>query len=195
MDFPLQELIEGYPKAIAGICGGFVFLLACAAVQRLVALGNAARAAAGPSKSHASICKPPIGKPHSRNSKPPAASAYPPPTGRRPLTSLKRSASSLQRRSCAEGKAFEMPWSTARAAQILGEQETDVRINVQDAMLHEIRRLFSKTGETDAAMDLVVRTLLVQSPCREASFWQAMCEIRLACPRCGIDASAGRADG
>ena len=66
-----------------------------------------------------------------------------------------------------------------RAAQILDQPEHEVRMNVQSAMLREIRRLFSKTGETDAILDLIVRTLQVQAPCREASFWQAMCEVRL----------------
>ncbi len=66
-----------------------------------------------------------------------------------------------------------------RSAQILDEQEHEVRINVQGAMLREIRRLFSKTGDTDATLELIIRTLQVQSPCREASFWQAMCEVRL----------------
>lgn len=66
-----------------------------------------------------------------------------------------------------------------RAAQILDGHEHEVRMNVQSAMLREIRRLFSKTGETDATIDLIIRTLQVQSPCREAAFWQALCEIRL----------------
>ena len=65
-----------------------------------------------------------------------------------------------------------------RAAQILDEPEHEVRGNVQGAMLREIRRLFAKPGETHATIDLIVRTLKVQSPCREASFWQAMCQLR-----------------
>src|SRR5262249_10768905 len=55
-----------------------------------------------------------------------------------------------------------------RAAQILDEPEHEVRIKMQNAMLHEIRRLFAKTGETKAATDLVARALKVQAPCREA---------------------------
>src|ERR1051325_4037172 len=66
-----------------------------------------------------------------------------------------------------------------RAAQINEESETDVRMDIQAAMLRELRRLFSKQGENDAIMDLIVRILRIQAPCREASFWQAMCEIRL----------------
>lgn len=65
-----------------------------------------------------------------------------------------------------------------RAAELIDGPEHEVRMNVQAAMLAEIRRLFSRTGETEPILDLVVRTLQVQSPCREASFWQAMCEIR-----------------
>jgi tetratricopeptide (TPR) repeat protein len=65
-----------------------------------------------------------------------------------------------------------------KAANTLDQQEHEVRMGVQAAMLKEIRRLFSKTGETQAATDLIARTLAVQSPCREASFWQAMCDIR-----------------
>lgn len=65
-----------------------------------------------------------------------------------------------------------------QAAQILDQQEHEVRMDVQSAMLQEIRRLFAKTGETRATAELVIRTLHVQAPCREASFWQAMCDIR-----------------
>jgi tetratricopeptide (TPR) repeat protein len=65
-----------------------------------------------------------------------------------------------------------------KAARILDQQEHEVRSAVQNAMLKEIRRLFSKTGETENAASLIIRTLAVQSPCREASFWQAMCDIR-----------------
>jgi tetratricopeptide (TPR) repeat protein len=65
-----------------------------------------------------------------------------------------------------------------RAAQILDEPEHEVRVTVQNAMLREIRRLYAKTGETHATIDLIARTLKVQSPCREASFWLAMCQLR-----------------
>src|SRR5207344_1523988 len=53
------------------------------------------------------------------------------------------------------------------------------RMHVQAAMVNEIRRLFAKTGETQATSDLIILTLHIQSPCREASFWQAMCDIRM----------------
>src|SRR5947207_6569568 len=65
-----------------------------------------------------------------------------------------------------------------QAEKILEEPEHEVAMKVQSAMLREIRRLFAKTGETAATLDLIRRTLHVQSPCREASFWQAMCDIR-----------------
>lgn len=65
------------------------------------------------------------------------------------------------------------------AAKLLDEPEYEVRTSVQSAMVGEIRSLFAKHGQTDAVMDLIIKALMVQSPCREASFWQAMCEIRL----------------
>lgn len=65
-----------------------------------------------------------------------------------------------------------------RAAHMLDKPEHEVRLNVQNAMLREIRRLYSKPGETHATIDLVARTLKVQAPCREASFWLALCMLR-----------------
>jgi tetratricopeptide (TPR) repeat protein len=65
-----------------------------------------------------------------------------------------------------------------RAARHLDKAELDVRVNVQGAMLREIRRLFSRQGETAAVLDLIGRTLQIQSPCREASFWKALCDLR-----------------
>jgi hypothetical protein len=67
-----------------------------------------------------------------------------------------------------------------RVAAIRGEAETAAKMAVQSAMLEEIRRLFAVTtiGDNVAVHDLVARTLLVQSPCREASFWQALCFVR-----------------
>jgi tetratricopeptide (TPR) repeat protein len=65
-----------------------------------------------------------------------------------------------------------------QAAKILDKPEHEVRMNVQSAMLREIRRLFAKSGETEATLDLIRRALQVQTPCREASFWQAMCDVR-----------------
>jgi len=65
-------------------------------------------------------------------------------------------------------------------AQLLGEPEIEAKVAVQAAMLEEIRRLFSVTtlGDNKAVHDLIERALLVHSPCREASFWQALCFLR-----------------
>src|SRR5262245_47718915 len=67
-----------------------------------------------------------------------------------------------------------------KAAALLGRQEAEVRQTVQAAMLEEIRSLSSasRMGETRLLFDLIGRTLLVQSPCREASFWQGLCHLR-----------------
>jgi tetratricopeptide (TPR) repeat protein len=65
-----------------------------------------------------------------------------------------------------------------KAARLLDRSETEVRLAIQTAMLREVRRLFSLPGETRATADLIARTLLVQSPCREASFWQGLCDLR-----------------
>jgi tetratricopeptide (TPR) repeat protein len=78
-----------------------------------------------------------------------------------------------------DDKQFEASLEHAlRSAQLLGESTLEPRIAMQAAMVQEIRRLFGKQGETRATVDLIGRTLLVQSPCREASFWQAMCDLR-----------------
>ena len=78
-----------------------------------------------------------------------------------------------------DGKKFEDALQIGqRVAQILDQPEHEVRMNVQSAMLREIRRLFSKHGETTATKALIARTFAVQTPCREASFWQALCDIR-----------------
>ena len=78
-----------------------------------------------------------------------------------------------------EAKKFEDALEFGqRVAHILDQPEHEVRMSVQSAMLQEIRRLFSKQGETRATLDLIARTLAVQAPCREASFWRALCEVR-----------------
>jgi tetratricopeptide (TPR) repeat protein len=75
-------------------------------------------------------------------------------------------------------------------AQLAGQPDTEAKNAVQAVMLEEIRRVFSLTslvpGEKASAEssnsqpihDLIARTLLVASPCREASFWQALCFLR-----------------
>jgi tetratricopeptide (TPR) repeat protein len=72
-----------------------------------------------------------------------------------------------------------------KAAALLHRSEAEVRQTVQAAMLEEIRSLFSasRMGETRAIFDLIGRALLVQSPCREASFWQALCHLRAGQPQ------------
>lgn len=86
-------------------------------------------------------------------------------------------------RSAAEAAIDEKKFEQAleygqRAAHILDEPEHEFRLNVQNAMVREIRRLFSKPGETNATIDLIARTLKIQAPCREASFWLSMCMLR-----------------
>lgn len=67
-----------------------------------------------------------------------------------------------------------------RANQLVGEPEIAAKIAVQAAMLEEVRRLFSVStlGDNKQVHDLIARVLLVQSPCREASFWQGLCFLR-----------------
>ena len=67
-----------------------------------------------------------------------------------------------------------------QAAKLLGTPTLEPRTQVQNAMLDEIRRLFSATvvADTPTILALVERTYRVQSPCREASFWQGMCHLR-----------------
>jgi len=77
-----------------------------------------------------------------------------------------------------------------KAAAQKNRAGAEVRQLVQSAMLEEIRHLFSasRMGETRAIFDLVGRTLLVQSPCREASFWQGLCHFRAGQPKDALDA-------
>ena len=67
-----------------------------------------------------------------------------------------------------------------QAAKLLGTPTLEPRTHVQNAMLDEIRRLFSASalGDTATILALIERTYRVQSPCREASFWQGMCHLR-----------------
>lgn len=66
----------------------------------------------------------------------------------------------------------------AKAGQLRGQPEIEARALIQSAMLAEMIRLFSTGSETRAVLDLASRALIVQSPCREASFWQGLCHIR-----------------
>ena len=67
-----------------------------------------------------------------------------------------------------------------QAAKLRGAPTLEPRTHVQNAMLDEIRRLFSANvlGDTATILALIDRTYRVQSPCREASFWQGMCHLR-----------------
>jgi tetratricopeptide (TPR) repeat protein len=64
-----------------------------------------------------------------------------------------------------------------RAADLLALNAVEVRATVIDFMLAEVRHLYA-TGDTAAAQALVGRTLILQSPCAEASFWQGLCHLR-----------------
>lgn len=177
-DFPLKELIEQYPRAMALICGAFAlfFAILLLVVWLVIGIGprrrRALRAArkllaAGDWKAALDQLK------KARAIGSPSASW---------ITHFNQfEAECLQaagKAALAEKKFEDALQHQLRAAQILDQSETDVRRNVQAAMLQEVRRLFAKQGETRATIDLIGRTLLVQSPCREASFWQAMCELR-----------------
>ena len=66
------------------------------------------------------------------------------------------------------------------AAQVAKEPDSVAKTAIQAAMLEEVRRLFSVTtlGDSQPIRDLIARIFAVQSPCREASFWQALCYLR-----------------
>src|SRR5205814_1622067 len=73
-------------------------------------------------------------------------------------------------------KQFEEALEHAqKAGGLRGQAEIEARALVQSAMLKEVRRLFSTGSETRTILDLVSRALIIQSPCREASFWQGLC--------------------
>lgn len=77
-----------------------------------------------------------------------------------------------------------------KAAQLLGRTEAEVRQAVQSAMLEEIRQLSSasRMGESRTLFDLIGRALMVQSPCREASFWQGLCHLRAGQAEAALEA-------
>ncbi len=63
-------------------------------------------------------------------------------------------------------------------------------------MLAEIRRLFSITtlSDTKPLQELIARTLHIQAPCAEASFWQGLCCVRAGdLERAGVALEAARA--
>jgi tetratricopeptide (TPR) repeat protein len=67
-----------------------------------------------------------------------------------------------------------------KAAHLGNKDGLEARAGVQSAMLAEVRRLFAikHTSDTSDITDLIARAMLIQSPCREASFWQALCDVR-----------------
>jgi tetratricopeptide (TPR) repeat protein len=78
-------------------------------------------------------------------------------------------------------KAFETALdSSLKAAHLLNRSEVEAKAAVVEAMLAELRRLFAegRGGDTAAVHQFIARTLLVQSPCLEASFWQGLCHLR-----------------
>lgn len=77
-----------------------------------------------------------------------------------------------------DGKKFEEALDYAIPMMQLRDKPTlDAQMQIQGAMLEEMRRLYA-IGSNSGVQDLVTRTLLVQSPCREASFWQGMSYLR-----------------
>ncbi len=79
-----------------------------------------------------------------------------------------------------EGDYEEALEHALKAAHLRGKEGLEVRAGIQAAMLAEVRRLFAikHTSDTSDITDLIARTMLIQSPCREASFWQALCDVR-----------------
>jgi tetratricopeptide (TPR) repeat protein len=68
------------------------------------------------------------------------------------------------------------------AAPLLAVDEAELRARVIDAMLAEARRLFAAGTDrqtSEAVLQLLDRTLALQAPCAEASFWKGLCHVRL----------------
>jgi tetratricopeptide (TPR) repeat protein len=88
-----------------------------------------------------------------------------------------------------------------KAAHRLKRTDAEARLEVGEAMLGEVRRLFSSTGNTAPIHELVGRILRVQPNNLEAYFWQGLCQIRdgqideamasLHIARAGIDKTPG----
>lgn len=83
--------------------------------------------------------------------------------------------------SAIQEKSFEAALSHAlQAAELLQQKDSDARRRVAEAMLTEVRAGFAATAgaRIDALLDLISRTMQVQPDCREALFWQALCQLR-----------------
>ncbi len=84
-------------------------------------------------------------------------------------------------RQCLKDKDFEQAAENLEKASSFHQRsQEEARLAVINAMLEEIRRLFSESerGNTQEIHQLISRTLLLKSPCNEAYFWQALCFIR-----------------
>ncbi len=176
--FPLRELIEQYPKTIASIIGVFVLFVIALLVALWLLWGWGPRRRRGMNAARKSLQTGDwqfaleqltkvraIGVP---------SSSWNSTFDKFEAECLKAGSASLM-----EAKKFEEALDLGlQAAKLQGEPGNDIRANIQAAMVREIRRLFSKHGETRATSDLVSLALKVQSPCREASFWQALCDLR-----------------
>ena len=66
------------------------------------------------------------------------------------------------------------------SAGLLGLNQQEARAGVIDAMLDNVRRLYSSAAPADlnAAVALAERVLALQASCAEASFWQGLCYMR-----------------
>jgi tetratricopeptide (TPR) repeat protein len=65
-----------------------------------------------------------------------------------------------------------------QAARLFRADENEVRGEVVEAMLAEVRRLVAGANDRDAAVALIGRVLAVQAACGEALFWQGLCHLR-----------------
>jgi tetratricopeptide (TPR) repeat protein len=79
-----------------------------------------------------------------------------------------------------EGEYEQALENAIKAAHLRNKDEFEARARIQSAMLAEVRRLFAikHTTDTSEISELISRAMLIQSPCREASFWQALCDVR-----------------
>ncbi len=81
----------------------------------------------------------------------------------------------------AQAKDFEQALAHhLQAAELFGANAGEARAAVVEKMLAEIRALFAATvgADTQGAEAMIARTLALQSPSAEASFWQGLCHIR-----------------
>ena len=177
--FPLKELVEQYPKTIASICGSFALFFVLVLVGAWLVWGGGPRRRRS-IRAARKLLQAGNWKGALDQLKLVRAIGTPSASWSKTFEQFEAECLQFAFQAALNDKKFEDALKFGgQAARTREEPEHEVHMKVQSAMLQEIRRLFSKTGETDATIDMVVRTLQVQAPCREASFWQAMCEIRL----------------